>query len=139
MRFIDLETGAAFDPTSTTWPEKACVQERFVRLRICRHGDHVVAEEPKLCWELTTFMEAVSNNDGMKNLLSKAINAIPIPDEFYGNLRYALWFSEKHDCIFQFAYSELEANIYSWDPYFQDWHLKTSGASFILWLEKRKI
>ena len=113
MRFIDLATGTAFDPTSTTWPEKACVQERFVTLRIRQNGDHVVAEDPKLCWERTTFLEAANAGKDLKILLGKAINAIPYPNEFSGNLKYATWYSEKHQCIFQFAYSEIEADIYS--------------------------
>ena len=113
MRFLDLATGTAFDPNSIIWPEKACVQERFVTLRIYQHGDHVVAEDPKLCWNRTTFLEAASNGEGLKSLLGKAINAIPYPNDFSGNLRYATWFSDKHQCIFQFAYSELEADIYS--------------------------
>lgn len=116
MRFLDLATGTAFDPNSIIWPEKACAQERFVTLRIYQHGDHVVAEDPKLCWNRTTFLEAASNGEGLKSLLGKAINAIPYPNDFSGNLRYATWFSDKHQCIFQFAYSELEADIYSWDP-----------------------
>ena len=113
MRFIDLATGTAFDPTSAIWPENACVKERFVTLRIIQHGDHVVAEEPKLCWKQTTFMEAASNGEGLKSLLGKAINAITCPDEYSGKLKYATWFSEKHQCVFQFAYSELEADTYS--------------------------
>lgn len=113
MRFIDLETGTTFNPTSTTWPENACVRERFVTLRICKHGDHVVAEEPKLCWKYTTFIESASSGEGLKSLLGKAINAIPYPNDYSGNLRYATWFSDKHQCVFQFAYSELEADIYS--------------------------
>ena len=113
MRFIDLATGTAFDPTSNIWPEKACVTERFVTLRISQHGDHVVAEEPKLYWKHTTFIEAVRNSEGLKSLLGKAINGITCPDEYSGNLKYATWFSDKHHCIFQFAYSEIEADIYS--------------------------
>lgn len=113
MRFIDLETGTAFDPTSAIWPENACVRERFVTLRISKRGDHVVAEEPKLCWKHATFVETATNSKGLRNLLDKAINAIPCPDEFYGNLKYATWFSDKHKCVFQFAYSEFEADTYS--------------------------
>lgn len=113
MRFIDLATGTAFDPTSANWPEKACVRERFVTLRIHQEGDHVVAEEPKLYWKHDTFVESVNDGEGLKNLLGKAINAIPYPDDFSGNLRYATWFSDKHHCIFQFAYSDLEADNYS--------------------------
>ena len=128
MRFIDLATGSAFDPTSEFWPEKACVTERFVTLRINKHRDHVVAEEPKLYWEYNTFLKSASNGDNLKNLLGKALNAITYPNEFSGNLKYATWFSEKHKCIFQFAYSEIEADIYSWEKISHDLHLKTSGA-----------
>lgn len=114
MRFIDLATGQTFDPTSGFWPEKAGITERFVTIRIKPHGDHhVVAEEPKLCWERTTFMEHASKCESLKVLLGKAINVISYPNEFSGKLRYATWFSEKHKCIFQLAYSELEADIYS--------------------------
>ena len=111
MRFINLATGTAFDPTSAIWPEEACVTERFVTLRISKNGDHVVAEEPKLYWEHATFVEAASSSENLKSLLGKAINAIICPDEYSGKLKYATWFSNKHHCIFQFAYSELEADI----------------------------
>ena len=119
MRFIDQATGIAFNPTSDIWPEKACVTERFVTLRISKKGDHVVAEEPKLYWKHDTFVEAASSGESLKSLLGRAINGITCPDEHSGNLKYATWFSEKYHCIFQFAYSELEADIYSWDPTFK--------------------
>ena len=83
----------------------------FVTLRISKNGDHVVAEEPKLYWEHATFVEAASSGENLKSLLGKAINAIICPDEYSGKLKYATWFSNKHHCIFQFAYSELEADI----------------------------
>lgn len=113
MRFIDLATGTTFDPTSGIWPENACVKERFVTLRIQQNGDHVVATEPKLYWQRATFMDAASNGESLKSLLGKAINAILYPDDYYGKLKYATWFSDKHQCIFQFAYSEIEADNYS--------------------------
>ncbi len=113
MRFTNLANGAAFDPNSTNWPEKACVSERFVNLRIHRRENHVVAETPVLCWEIATFMEAINSGKSLKYLLSKAINVIPNTDEYDGKLKYAIWSSEDGQYMFQLAYSELEANICS--------------------------
>ena len=113
MRFTNLANGAAFDPNSTQWPENACVSERFVNLRIHRRENHVVAENPVLCWEIATFMEAINSGKSIKYLLSKAINAIPNVDEYDGKLRYAVWSSEDRQYMFQLAYSELEANVCS--------------------------
>ena len=111
MRFINNNDGTAFNPLDKVWPENAYVKERFVSLRIHRRENHVVADEPKLCWECSTFEDVVRCGGGMKDLLFKAINAIHYPNEYFGSdLKYAVWYSEKHKCMFQMAYSELKAN-----------------------------
>ena len=109
MTFIDQVSGAAFDPTSTNWPEKACVKERFVCLQIRRHEDHVVAEEPALYWHLSDFLGAASYGKELKQLLSKATNIVHDRETFYGPMKYAIWTSEDGQSMFQLAYSELDA------------------------------
>ena len=109
MRFVDLNSGAAFDPHSDNWPENATVVERFVTLRIHRHDDHVVAEEPAIYWQLEDFLKAAGWGKELKDLLGKAKNVIRSVDAYDGPLKYATWTSPDGKSAFQFAYSELEA------------------------------
>ena len=108
MRFIDQTSGTAFDPASTAWPEKACVVERFVSLRIHLEDNHVVAEEPRLVWNYSDFLEVAKDGNELKRLLAKAINVINEKDEFdtSSKLRYATWRSEDGKSMFQLAYSD---------------------------------
>ena len=109
MRFIDLNSGAAFDPHADNWPEKAAVVERFVTLRIYRRDDHVVAEEPGIYWQSEDFMKAAGWGKELKDLLGKAKNVIRSVETYDGPLKYATWTSPDGKSAFQFAYSELEA------------------------------
>lgn len=108
MRFIDLNSGAAFNPTSDNWPENAGVVERFVTLRIHRHDDHVVAEDPAIYWQLEDFLKAAGWGKELKDLLGKAKNVIRSVDAYDGPLKYATWTSPDGKSAFQFAYSELD-------------------------------
>lgn len=108
MRFVNNNDGTTFNPITQEWPENACVKERFVEMRIHRQDDHVVADEPKLCWNLSTFEEVVNSGGGMKELIFAAVNVIRYPNEYFGSdLKYAVWYSEKHKSMFQIAYSEI--------------------------------
>ena len=108
MRFIDQTSGTAFDPASTNWPDKACVVERFVSLQIRLEGNHVVAVEPRIVWNLSDFMEVAKVGNELKSLLARAVNVINEKDEFAtsDNLRYATWTSADGKSMFQLAYSE---------------------------------
>lgn len=108
MRLIDLKSNDEFNPNSKEWPAQAVVEEFFVNFRIMRKGDEVIAEDPKLIWDLKDFLEIINQGKGMKELLAGAKNIIKNPDDFTGTLRIKTWFCEKPRLAFQVAYEPVK-------------------------------